>query len=77
VAEVEHPTIGPLRVLGRPFTLGGQRSGWLQRPPPLLGEQSVEICREIGLGDAEVEELVRSGIVRDGRAAVPASPSDR
>jgi crotonobetainyl-CoA:carnitine CoA-transferase CaiB-like acyl-CoA transferase len=77
VAEVEHPTIGPLRVLGRPFTLSGRRSGWLQRPPPLLGEHTVEICRETGRSSAEIQKLVASGIVRDGRAEVAAASADR
>jgi crotonobetainyl-CoA:carnitine CoA-transferase CaiB-like acyl-CoA transferase len=70
VAEVEHPTIGPLRVLGRPFTLGGERTGWLRRPPPLLGEHSVEICEEIGRPSEEVREMIAAGVIIDGRPEV-------
>lgn len=67
VADVQHSTIGPLRVLGRPFTLGGERSGWLRRPPPLLGEHSVEVCSELGLPVEEVTELVAAGVIVDGQ----------
>lgn len=75
VTTVEHPTIGPLRVLGRPLTLGGQRTGWLRRPPPLLGEHSVEICRESGRTAEQVEELVAAGVIRQGRAELSAERS--
>ena len=73
VATVDHPTIGPLQVLGRPFTLGNERDGWLHRPPPLLGEHSLEIADEVGLSPAEAKQLVDEGVILDGRRAVPAS----
>lgn len=72
VATIDHPTIGPLQVLGRPFTLGKERTGWLRRPPPLLGEHSLEIADEIGLPPAEAKQLVDAGVIVDGRRAVPA-----
>lgn len=73
VADVQHSTIGPLRVLGRPFTLGGERTGWLRRPPPLLGEHSVEVCRELGLPPDEVAKLVAAGVIVDGQPMSAAS----
>jgi crotonobetainyl-CoA:carnitine CoA-transferase CaiB-like acyl-CoA transferase len=72
IATVDHPTIGSLRVLGRPFTLGKERTGWLLRPPPLLGEHSLEIADEIGLPPGVVKHLVDTGVLVDGRPAVPA-----
>jgi crotonobetainyl-CoA:carnitine CoA-transferase CaiB-like acyl-CoA transferase len=65
VATVEHSTIGPLHVLGRPFTLGGERSGWLRRPPPRLGEHSVEIAEEAGIPLDKVNEMVAAGVLLD------------
>jgi crotonobetainyl-CoA:carnitine CoA-transferase CaiB-like acyl-CoA transferase len=72
VASVDHPTIGELSVLGRPFTLGDERTGWLHRAPPLLGEHSVEVCEELGASADDVEGLVESGVIVDGRASVTA-----
>jgi crotonobetainyl-CoA:carnitine CoA-transferase CaiB-like acyl-CoA transferase len=71
VTTVAHTTIGPMRMLGRPVTLGAERGGWLHRAPPLLGEQSVEICTELGIGADELDRLVAAGVVLDGRTAAP------
>src|SRR5207249_5271459 len=69
VTTVAHATIDPLRMLGRPVTLGDARTGWLHRAPPLLGEQSVEICSELGLSDQKIRQLVADGVVQDASAA--------
>jgi crotonobetainyl-CoA:carnitine CoA-transferase CaiB-like acyl-CoA transferase len=33
------------------------------RPPPLLGQHSLEILHELGLDDAEIAELRRAEII--------------
>jgi crotonobetainyl-CoA:carnitine CoA-transferase CaiB-like acyl-CoA transferase len=35
-----------------------------QRPAPKLGEHSVEILREAGYSDAEIEAMRRSGVTQ-------------
>lgn len=59
---VPHPRLGPLTVLGSPMHFS-ETPGRMDRAGPGLGEDSVEVLREAGLTDGEVEELARRGIV--------------
>jgi crotonobetainyl-CoA:carnitine CoA-transferase CaiB-like acyl-CoA transferase len=59
----DHPTEGRLRMMATP-------SAWSRTPPdalrpaPRLGEHSVEILREAGYADAEIEAMIASGVTR-------------
>jgi crotonobetainyl-CoA:carnitine CoA-transferase CaiB-like acyl-CoA transferase len=74
VAEVDHPTIGSLRLLGRPVTVGESRDGWLNRAPPLLGEHTIEVLAEMGRDPVQVERLAKDGVVFDPSLAVVIAP---
>lgn len=45
-----------------PLTLGGERPG-IRRQPPLLGEHTTMLLRDVGYGDAEIAALKARGIV--------------
>jgi formyl-CoA transferase len=61
--DVDHPTLGPGRYVGSPIGLSGAGRG-SRRPPPLLGEHTVEVLAErLGFGAEAIEALRRDGVV--------------
>jgi crotonobetainyl-CoA:carnitine CoA-transferase CaiB-like acyl-CoA transferase len=68
VQSINHPILGQLRVLGQAAKLEHSRDGWLRHPPPLLGEHSLEICRELGYKDATVKDLVARGVIQQSES---------
>ncbi len=64
VMENEHPLIGPLRQ-ARPAPRFSRTPTGLRHHAPKLGENSVEVLREAGLGDEEIKALIEQGITKD------------
>ena len=63
---MEHPTEGTLRLPGSPAAYSKTPAS-IRRLPPRLGEHSVEILREAGLGAPEIDALLASGATRGAR----------
>jgi crotonobetainyl-CoA:carnitine CoA-transferase CaiB-like acyl-CoA transferase len=61
VETVEHSKLGPLRVLGKVVKGSEDDPGWLRRAAPLLGENTVEICRELGIPSGQIDALLEAG----------------
>jgi len=62
VVHVQHPTAGDLPLVRWPFELDATPAE-LQRPPPLLGEHTDMVLRELGLDDAEIAQLRDQGAI--------------
>jgi crotonobetainyl-CoA:carnitine CoA-transferase CaiB-like acyl-CoA transferase len=62
IAEVDHPTAGRVRAPGIPVRMSGTPPS-VRTPPPLLGEHTDEVLRELGYSDAEIGTLKRDGAV--------------
>ncbi|MBI2468405.1 MAG: CoA transferase [Candidatus Rokubacteria bacterium] len=62
VGEVEHPVAGRVRFLRFPLEFSSGRAT-VRRPPPMPGEQTGEILRELGYADADIRRLREEGAV--------------
>lgn len=63
---IEHPTEGKVINMALPNKLsGGARSDF--NPAPKIGQHSVEVLREIGYAEAEIDDLVSGRVTIDGR----------
>jgi crotonobetainyl-CoA:carnitine CoA-transferase CaiB-like acyl-CoA transferase len=71
VETVEHRELGPMKVLGQAVKVEGSEKGWLRRSAPMLGEHSIEVARESGIGEAEIRRLLDAGVIADLRHVVP------
>jgi len=69
VVDVDLPDGGKTRALGLPVLFNGH-AHTASGAAPRVGQNTLEILREFGFGDAEIQELVISGAVHQYRAAV-------
>ena len=63
VLDYQNPRHGAMRTMAIPLSVDGL-TRTVRRPPPALGEHTVEILRELGEDAAGIEALVQSGAVQ-------------
>lgn len=62
VQTVQHPSCGPIDLIGPPVKYSSAEPS-IRRPPPLLGEHTEEVLQETGLDSARIQELRNMGAV--------------
>ena len=60
--DVPHPTLGNVRMAGISYK-HGDTPATVRRHPPLLGEHTDEILRELGYSDGQIADLRKRVIV--------------
>jgi formyl-CoA transferase len=63
LATIQHPALGPVRLVGVPVRLAGT-PGAPAGPPPAVGEHTDAILAEAGVSAPEIARLRRAGVVR-------------
>lgn len=66
VVEVEHPTIGRMKMLGLPIKSTGELTE-IRRPAPTLGQHTAQILGELGYAGEAIGALFEAGVVYDGQ----------
>lgn len=64
ITQVQHPTLGEVGVTGVPIRFYGTPCE-VRKHPPLLGEHTRELLLEAGYTEAEITELIASGLAAD------------
>ena len=59
---LDHPVLGPIRQIGLPYNLE-RTPAELRTAPPLLGEHTEEILRDLSLDNAAIARLRQSGAI--------------
>lgn len=62
IVELEHPLIGTVRSLGNPMHLSRTPVTY-RLPPPMLGQHTDEVLRELGYDDQGIQHLREKGAV--------------
>ena len=60
--EMDHPTIGKIKMVGFPTKLS-RTPGTLRLPPPLLGQHTEEVLQNIGFSDEDITVMRKDGTI--------------
>jgi crotonobetainyl-CoA:carnitine CoA-transferase CaiB-like acyl-CoA transferase len=60
--EMDHPTVGKIKTLGFPTKLS-RTPGKLRLPPPLMGQHTDEVLKELGYKPGAIEAMRTEGVI--------------
>lgn len=65
--DIEYPEKGKVKIIKTPIHISGEAPR-IRRRPPLLGEHTREILKELGYSQEEIKELLDKGIAHQSQA---------
>jgi crotonobetainyl-CoA:carnitine CoA-transferase CaiB-like acyl-CoA transferase len=63
IQTIEHTDVGVMKMVGFPIKFSDDTTD-IRHSPPLLGEHSVEVARELGYGNKEIDALLAQGAIQ-------------
>ena len=63
VTEMEHEYCGKIKMVNTPVKYSESAPG-IRSPPPVLGEHTDEVLKDLGMSREEIEKLKEQGAVR-------------
>lgn len=70
IDSVNHPTLGEIELLANPIFLSAMDGSSTRLPPPLLGQHTVDVLKELLHTDADIERLLQNKVVAQLGSAV-------
>lgn len=70
--DTEHPSEGRIRLM-RPAARWSDADVSIRRLPPRIGEHSLEVLREAGLSEADLQDMLQSGATVQAEALPPSA----
>jgi crotonobetainyl-CoA:carnitine CoA-transferase CaiB-like acyl-CoA transferase len=71
VEEADHAELGRIRQVGSPISFDGRQGESIRRAPPVLGEHTFEVLRELGYSESDLRALAREGVIVQHRHDQP------
>ncbi|MEX2081729.1 MAG: CoA transferase, partial [Dehalococcoidia bacterium] len=62
VVDVDHPLLGPLKMVGPAFQMS-ETPITVKGPSPMLGEHTESVLAELGYGEGEIDALRGAGVI--------------
>ena len=64
VEEIDHPTLGPLRLVASPLRMAGMGGRSVRSAPPLLGADTRSVLAECGIPTAKIDALIAAKTIQ-------------
>ena len=62
VTTAHHKTEGEIKIPGIPFRFSKDPAS-IRRSPPIIGEHTIEILKELGKSETDISELSKNGVI--------------